>query len=132
MLCSPNNSIESCNINFPETIFYKSGAPVELYKNQSDSNNLLSIKTETKLSSKSIRKEFVTAVWERRKFINRQLYNKDDPQPYDERSYAHADMAIVRHFYDATLELQKPFVRVINEAEFSKLMDQYKATSKEW
>jgi hypothetical protein len=32
MLCAPNNKVEACPLNFPETAFYQNGVCVELFK----------------------------------------------------------------------------------------------------
>ena len=119
-------------------MFFEDCRPVEIFKTEADSGNLLQVKAEHKLLPESVRNNFVLAVRERRKFVNRQkqniFMNDFDSQidkPYDERSFASADFAIFRHYYDPYDTQRRKFERVVNEAEFSKFFDGIKQEKKD-
>ena len=82
---------------------------------------------------------------ERRKYVNRAKFlsmmqsdlNTDGigEKPYDERSYASADFAIFRHYWDpydlSGLGRKDHYERVVNEAEFSRFFDYIKQEKKD-
>lgn len=54
-LLAPNNQIEACQMNFPDTVFFEEGKPIEIIKTDSETGLLTNVKTENKLLPDQVR-----------------------------------------------------------------------------
>lgn len=85
---------------FPDSVFLTNGVFAELIKTDVDTGLLQSVKTESKLTPEVIIRTLITAVKDRRKYINKSKTNKDNQFLINEDKVNYGDMAVFRYLYD--------------------------------
>ena len=116
LLMPPVNTVQNCQLHFPDTVFITNGKPEELIRSDPETCLLQSLKGESRLTADKISVLLSNAVRERRKFINRE---KADQQ--QEQLSPVADVVILRYLADQASNT-KPLERVLNEKEFKAYM----------
>lgn len=83
-------------------MFYNNGQAIDLVRTDVDSGLLQSCRQESKLTWDKITVGFVTAVRDRRKYINRQKFDgsQGEPNVQEGGNLVVPDMVVIRHHYD--------------------------------